>query len=164
MIPIDRRQKPLSVRRSRPARRSAKAWIWLFCFAASVPAASPLATAGAQQSATDLQRAKRNYADIQSGAKRLRDLPEFERRELLEYIRLAEQTKNGRPRTEKCVAEEKKKLGRAPSDLDQRAIAKRCRAPGRRRNRQGGRLQLRMYRGPTSFTSARHLPREDSHG
>jgi hypothetical protein len=77
-----------------------------------------------------IEQARANYEAIMRGRKHIRDLTPRERRELLAIAEAIEDGKAKGTRSERCVAEERERLGTAPSELDQRVIDMKCREPG----------------------------------
>lgn len=90
---------------------------------------APSPAAAEQSSAAHWKRAERNLVAILNGSRMLSDLSDTERRELLAYIRLAEDVNTKKAQTENCIAAEEKKLGRTASNLDKRIFAAKCREP-----------------------------------
>jgi hypothetical protein len=77
-----------------------------------------------------IEQARANYEAIMKGRKHIRDLTPLERREVLAIAEAIEEGKPKGTRSERCVAEERERIGGTPSELDQRVIDMKCREPG----------------------------------
>lgn len=79
------------------------------------------------QAQSPASRARQNYDLLMKGQKRLSDLSAAERAELATLEQLARQVPHdGRSATERCRADEIKRAGGSPSELEMRIIGLKC--------------------------------------